>query len=69
MCWRSDITKCPLYIESHVGEGLGCVDDMLQPCMVDRGEMNFETAIMELARRGRRYPGMIEALNCPHLVQ
>lgn len=69
MCWRADKTKCPLYIESHVGSGLGCVDDMLQPCMVDRGEMDWQAAIVELARLGRRYSGMIEALNCPHRVQ
>jgi hypothetical protein len=24
-------------IESHIGEGLGCVDDMAQPCFVNRG--------------------------------
>jgi hypothetical protein len=68
MCWLPNLIRCPLYIESHVGRGLGCVDDMLLPCMVDRGEMNFQAAVLDLARRGISHPGMIESLNCPAAV-
>jgi hypothetical protein len=58
-----DISHCPLYIESHIGRGLGCVDDMSQPCLVSRRKLNWQNAILELARRGIAYPGMIESLN------
>lgn len=61
-CPMGDIAHCPLYIESHNAGGLGCVDDMLQPCMVKRGKMDFQNAILELARRGIAHPGMIQAI-------
>ena len=62
-CPRGNIARCPLYIESHTGSGRGCVDDMLRPCMVGRGEMNFQKAVLKLARAGVAHPGMLEALN------
>lgn len=58
-----NIAHCPLYIESHVGRGLGCVDDMSQPCKVARGKMDWQAAILDLAARGIAYPGMIESLH------
>ncbi len=58
-----DISRCPLYIESHVGRGLGCVDDMALPCLVKRGEMEFQTAVLALAIRSIAHRGMLEALN------
>lgn len=61
-CPRGDIAHCPLYIESHIGRGFGCVDDMARPCKVQRREMNFQTAILELCRHGIAHPGMIEAI-------
>jgi hypothetical protein len=63
MCHLPDISRCPLYIESHVARGLGCVDDMMLPCMVERGEMDFQFQVLELARRGIAHPGMLEVLN------
>lgn len=62
-CPMSDIGHCPLYIESHVGRGRGCVDDMAQRCLVARGKMNFQTALLALASEGVAHPGMIESLN------
>ncbi len=46
------IRKCPLYIESHDGRGLGCVDDMARPCRVSRGEMNYHQAVIAIIRAG-----------------
>lgn len=63
MCHLSDIAHCPLYIESHTGSGLGCVDDMSAPCRVARGAMNFQSAIYELIARGIVHPGMVAMLN------
>ena len=63
MCHLANIAKCPLYIESHVGRGLGCVDEMAQRCLVDRGKMDFSEAVIDLARRGIVHPGMLVALN------
>ncbi|MEO6382008.1 MAG: hypothetical protein ABIO35_08420 [Nitrobacter sp.] len=65
MCHLPNIAKCPLYIESHVPNGLGCVDDLARDCKVERGEMNFELAVLDLASRGIAHPGMLEALNPP----
>jgi hypothetical protein len=57
-----NIAHCPLYIESHVGRGLGCVDDMSQPCLVARGKLDWQAAILKLASLGIAYPGMIQAI-------
>lgn len=54
------IADCPLYIESHFGRGLGCVDDMARPCLVARGKRDFQKAILDLAARGIDYPGMLQ---------
>lgn len=62
-CPASNIARCPLYIESHVGRGLGCVDDLMRPCKVKRGEMDFQMAVLTLAGQRISYPGMLEALN------
>lgn len=58
----TDIAHCPLYIESHNAAGLGCVDDMSQPCLVARGKMDFQTQILLLASRGIAHPGMIQSI-------
>lgn len=58
----SDIAHCPLYIESHVGNGYGCVKDMAEPCLVAQGKMDFQASIIELAARGVAHPGMIQAI-------
>jgi len=63
VCQFSDIAHCPLYIESHNGTGLGCVDDMSQPCLVERGKMDFQGACWKLVREGRDYPGLLQALD------
>ena len=63
MCRFLDIALCPLYIESHIAEGLGCVDDLSQPCKVERGVLDFEKACWKLAAIGRDYPGLLNALN------
>lgn len=62
-CPLDDISRCPLYIESHAGSGRGCVDDLMRPCMVARGEMDFQSAVIELARVGVAHRGMLAALN------
>lgn len=62
-CPLPEISLCPLYIESHVARGLGCVDDLARPCMVARGEMDFQSAVINLASRGIAHPGMLQALN------
>lgn len=62
LCRFSDIAQCPLYIESHNGDGLGCVDDMSQRCMVERGLMDYDAACWKIAQRGRLYPGMLQSL-------
>lgn len=49
--WQT-IHRCPLYIESHMGRGLGCVDDMARPCKVKRGEAVYHHMVIELIRRG-----------------
>jgi hypothetical protein len=58
----TDMSHCPLYIESHNANGLGCVDDMSQPCLVARGKMNFQKQILFLASKGIAHPGMIQAI-------
>ena len=62
MLANGEIAHCPLYIESHNAGGLGCVDDMSQPCMVARGKMNFQAQILLLASKGIAHPGMIQAI-------
>lgn len=57
-----DISICPLYIESHNAQGLGCVDDMSRPCMVMRGEMNFQKSLLMLAAMGIDHPGLLQAI-------
>lgn len=36
-CPHKDIRFCPLYVESHNGRCLGCVDDVGKDCKVARG--------------------------------
>lgn len=61
-CPMGDLAHCPLYIESHNATGLGCVDDMARSCKVKRSTMDFQNAILELARRGIAHPGMIQSI-------
>lgn len=61
--FHRDIADCPLYIESHVGEGRGCVDDMALDCRVSRGQMNYQKAIIQLAAIGREYPGLLQSIH------
>lgn len=49
--WQT-IDRCPLYIASHEGRGLGCVDDMARPCRVARGEEVYHHKVIELIRHG-----------------
>jgi hypothetical protein len=62
-CPVGDISRCPLYIESHVGRGLGCVDDLALSCKVARSEMNISAAVQTLADSGIIHPGMLKLLN------
>jgi hypothetical protein len=62
MLTNNEIAHCPLYIESHNAQGLGCVDDMSQPCLVARGKMDFQRAILLLASKGIAHPGMIQSI-------
>jgi hypothetical protein len=61
-CPLSDIAHCPLYIESHVGRGYGCVKDMAQDCLVAQGKMDFQSQILMLAGKGIVHPGMIQSI-------
>lgn len=67
--FMTDIAHCPLYIESHNGAGLGCVDDMALPCRVSRGEQDFQASIIDLASRGIAHPGMIQSIRTVGGVQ
>lgn len=58
----TDIAHCPLYIESHVGNGYGCVKDMSQPCLVAQGKMDWQESILFLASKGIAHPGMIQSI-------
>jgi hypothetical protein len=58
----TNIAHCPLYIESHNAQGLGCVEDMSQPCLVARRKMNFQRQILVLASKGINHPGMLESV-------
>lgn len=49
-CPHGAIHTCPLYIASHVGDGLGCVDDLARPCLVSRGRMNFHREVHRVIR-------------------
>ena len=60
--FNSDIAHCPLYIESHNGRGHGCVDDMSKPCMVNRGKMNHQNAILQLAASEIDHPGLLQSI-------
>ncbi len=62
-CPAERTTLCPLYIESHRGDGMGCVDDMALPCKVQRGEMDFHREAVAIAATGRAHPGLLRALN------
>jgi hypothetical protein len=62
-CPLSEISTCPLYIESHNAAGLGCVDDMSKVCLVARGKMNFQNQIWLLASKGIAHPGMLQLIN------
>lgn len=49
-CDVSAVHLCPLYIESHRGRGLGCVDDLAQPCRVSRGDASYHALLSEVIR-------------------
>lgn len=55
-CGADAIHLCPLYIVSHEGRGLGCVDDMAQPCRVARGVVSYHDALLVLVASGLRLP-------------
>ncbi|MBN8960553.1 MAG: hypothetical protein J0H71_05430 [Rhizobiales bacterium] len=63
MCVLPDIAHCPLYIASHDGDGLGCVDDLARPCKVSRGEMDWQTALLRLAATDRDYPLVLQLID------
>lgn len=62
MCILSDIAHCPLYIASHDGGGLGCVDDLARPCRVDRRELGWQAGLLRLAATGRDYPLVLQLI-------
>lgn len=37
-CPHKNISRCPLYVESHNVRGLGCVDNIGNDCKVERGK-------------------------------
>lgn len=47
-CPRETIAECPLYRASHDIRGLGCVDDLAEPCRVARGEISYHDALERL---------------------
>ncbi|HWL04537.1 MAG TPA: hypothetical protein VNQ99_06310 [Xanthobacteraceae bacterium] len=52
--FRPAIQNCPLYVESHIGSGRGCIQDVdgFPMCRVQAGGMDFETAVLDLAGAG-----------------
>ena len=48
VCPHDKIQHCPLYVESHNCRGLGCVDDLAEPCKVKRGDMKYGPAVAAL---------------------
>lgn len=63
MCVLSDLAHCPLYLASHDGDGLGCVDDMSRPCRIYRCEMRWQPALWRLAASGKDYPGLLQLIH------
>lgn len=51
-CPHAWIEYCPLYVGSHTGRGLGCVDGNedgpLALCRVGRGEIQYAEAVAKL---------------------
>lgn len=60
--WSGKNMHCPLYIESHDVRGLGCVDDLARPCMVERGEMDFQQQCRRLAREANPTQAIVVSL-------
>ncbi len=61
-CPHERIEYCPLYVESHYGRGLGCVDDMALPCLVARGKMNYAKAVAKVGGDLVLQLGMLDML-------
>ena len=55
-CGAEGVHLCPLYIASHEGRGLGCVDDMARPCRVARGVVSYHDALIALVAAGLALP-------------
>ena len=51
-CPHKRISECPLYVASHDTRfaGVGCVDDLAQPCRVGRGRA-YEVQLNSAIRR------------------
>jgi hypothetical protein len=49
--WQT-IARCPLYIASHEAKGRGCVDDMAEPCIINRGETTYRQLVINLIGAG-----------------
>lgn len=57
-CPHKRIAECPLFVASHDARfaGVGCVDDLAQPCRVDRGrayQAQLDAAIKRAFRLAR----------------
>lgn len=50
-CPHAEIRFCPLYIASHENDGLGCVDGMVDPCRVARGDGAYAAMVARLRPR------------------
>lgn len=47
-CPHEMVQFCPLYVESHNGRMMGCVDDLEKPCMVADGRLVYAEAVGKL---------------------
>jgi hypothetical protein len=48
-CPHDRIEHCPLYVESHNTRLMGCVDDVAEPCVVERGKRKYEKLLANLS--------------------
>jgi hypothetical protein len=51
-CQWLAVARCPLYIASHIGPDLGCVDDMALPCRVSRGVTSYQDQLVRVIAAG-----------------
>ena len=63
VAYSGKLVHCPLYAESHRGRGLGCVDDLAKPCMVERGAMDHRAALRTITRAGDVDPNLLWSID------